>query len=305
MPKFNDFIKTFEEKETAPKVEEPKDKGTPQTPARTFKPLSKAEAEDMRKGGFTEDEYRYNQAKDYAIAMGEEMPDKRQFMQELGEWKEANKQKAEEPNSLEYEGYRLEKTPDGKWINRDTYEYFDSKVEAQKDIDNFIAKTKTSNWQPSEEEKSKEARLQRIIDERVKRGWDMKGTYDPQAIKDTGYLGFGSLDALEENVFGKDNEKGQRIVNYGGKDMTFEEAKELYKKAVAIPTLKSTPEREAYLDKSAEYDIAQDELYKKWYEEKDPQKKAELKEQMDNLDKEYARFLNEWEEAERNRYKKD
>ena len=207
MPKFNEFIKGFEEKETttkpqepkvetAPKAEEPKDKGTPQTPARTFKPLSKAEAEDMRKGGYTEDEYRYNQAKDYAIAMGEEIPDKREFMQELGEWKEANKQKAEE--------------------------------------------------QPSE-----------------------------------------------------------RIVNYGGKDMTFEEAKELYKRSVAIPTLKSTPEREKYLDKSAEYDIAQDELYKKWYEEKDPQKKAELKEQMDNLDKEYARFLDEWEEAERNRYKKD
>lgn len=201
MPKFNEFIKGFEEKETAPKaqepkVEEPKDKGTPQNPVKTFKPLSKAEAEDMRKGGFTEDEYRYKQAKDWAIVMGEELPDKRKFMQELGEWKEANKQKAEE--------------------------------------------------QPS-----------------------------------------------------------QRIVNYGGKDMTFEEAKELYKKSVAIPTLKSTPEREKYLDKSAEYDIAQDELYNKWYKEKDPQKKAELKERMDTLDKEYARFLDEWGEAERNRYKKD
>ena len=207
MPKFNEFIKSFEEKETAPKaqepkvetapkVEEPKDKGTPQNPVKTFKPLSKAEAEDMRKGGFTEDEYRYKQAKDWAIVMGEEIPDKRKFMQELGEWKESNKQKAEE--------------------------------------------------QPS-----------------------------------------------------------QRIVNYGGKDMPFEEAKELYKKSVAIPTLKNTPEREKYLDKSAEYDIAQDELYNKWYKEKDPQKKAELKEQMDILDKEYARFLDEWGEAERNRYKKD
>ena len=113
MPKFNEFIKGFEEKETAtkpqepkvetaPKVEEPK--GTPQTPARTFKPLSKAEAEDMRKGGFTEDEYRYNQAKDYAIAMGEEMPDKRKFMQELGEWKEANKQKAQPAPQKQYGG---------------------------------------------------------------------------------------------------------------------------------------------------------------------------------------------------------
>lgn len=107
MPKFNEFIKSFEEKETAPKaqepkvetapkVEEPKDKGTPQNPVKTFKPLSKAEAEDMRKGGFTEDEYRYKQAKDWAIVMGEELPDKRKFMQELGEWKEYNKQKAEE-----------------------------------------------------------------------------------------------------------------------------------------------------------------------------------------------------------------
>lgn len=212
MPKFNEFIKGFEEKEEteqpkveeqkgkepkveAPKEEEPKDKGTTQTPANTFKPLSKAETEDMKKGGFTEDEYRYKQAKDWAIVMGEQIPDKRIFMQELGEWKEANKEKAEE--------------------------------------------------------------------------------------------------------------QGQRIVNYGGKDMTLDEAKEEYKKAVAIPALKRTPKQEAYLDKSAEYDIAQDELYKKWYEEKDPQKKAELKEQMDTLDKEYARFLNEWEEAERNRYKKD
>ena len=264
MPKFNEFIKGFEEKtETeqpkveAPKAEEPKVETAP----KIGEPKGKEQVQPK-----------------------------------------PNKQ--EEPNSLEYEGYRLEKTPDGKWINRDTYEYFDSKVEAQKDIDNFIAKTKSSNWQPSEEEKSKEARLQRIIDERVKRGWDMKGTYDPQAVKDTGYLGFGSIDALEESVFGKDNEKGQRIVNYGGKDMTLDEAKEEYKKAVAIPTLKRTPESEAYLDKSAEYDIAQDELYKKWYEEKDPQKKAKLKEQMDTLDKEYARFLDEWEEAERNRYKK-
>ena len=126
MPKFNEFIKSFEEKETAPqaqepqvqtapKAEEPKDKGTPQTPARTFKPLSKAEAEDMRKGGFTEDKYRYNQAKDYAIAMGEQIPDKRKFTQELGEWKEANKQKAQPaPQKQEENVAKQESVPQQK-----------------------------------------------------------------------------------------------------------------------------------------------------------------------------------------------
>ena len=256
MPKFNDFIKTFEEKETAPKVEEPKDKGTPQTPARTFKPLSKAEAEDMRKGGYTEDEYRYNQAKDYAIAMGEEMPDKRKFMQELGEWKEANKQKAEEALDKRF-------------------------AEEDKAIKKYLAMGYDRD----------EAQQKANID--VNYGGDFDKNYE-----------YGKDKEWNKAPTPKDNKEGQRIVNYGGKDMTFEEAKEAYKKAVAIPTLKRTPKQEAYLDKSAEYDIAQDELYKKWYEEKDPQKKAELKEQMDTLDKEYARFLDEWEEAERNRYKR-
>lgn len=70
--------------------------------------------------------------------------------------------------SIEYEGYRLERTKDGKWINRDTYEYYDTKAEAQKDIDDYIAKSKpngksanesfdpdesdgTNGWKPSDE----------------------------------------------------------------------------------------------------------------------------------------------------------
>lgn len=59
------------------------------------------------------------------------------------------------------------------------------------------------------EAEDEEARLQRIVDERVKQGWDQKGTHDAQSIKDTGYLGFGSLDALEKATFGsgEPNEK--------------------------------------------------------------------------------------------------
>lgn len=288
MPKFNEFIKGFEEKETATKPQEPKVEPAPKTgepqgkeqaqpkPSKEPMPFGmKKRMEDevsvhngqQPKGGQQMPKKDYSHLDDrelYAqINLAENEEEYNDLLAEKERrWQESKKNqpkpnKQEEPNSLEYEGYRLEKTPDGKWINRDTYEYFDTKVEAQKDIDKFISAQSPNK--PKEAEKPA-----------------------PQ----------------------KDDEKGQRIVNYGGKDMTFEEAKEQYKKAVAIPTLKSTPEREAYLDKSAEYDIAQDELYKKWYEEKDPQKKAELKEQMDTLDKEYARFLDEWEEAERNRYKK-
>lgn len=61
-----------------------------------YKPLSKAEAEEIKKSGFTEDEYRYRQAVEWAIMMDEEIPDKNQFMQELGELKETRRQKAEQ-----------------------------------------------------------------------------------------------------------------------------------------------------------------------------------------------------------------
>lgn len=46
-------------------------------------------------------------------------------------------------------------------------------------------------------------RLKRIIEERVRRGYDAEGSYNPYIVKDLDYLGFGSLDALEESVFGK------------------------------------------------------------------------------------------------------
>lgn len=46
-------------------------------------------------------------------------------------------------------------------------------------------------------------RLKRIIEERVRKGYDSEGLYNPYTIKDMDYLGFGSLDALEESVFGK------------------------------------------------------------------------------------------------------
>ncbi len=64
---------------------------------------------------------------------------------------------------------------------------------------------------------SEDERLQKIIDERIKQGWDSKGTYDPQAIKDLGYLGFGSLEELEKNTFGKkeeDNKEVGKIAKY-------------------------------------------------------------------------------------------
>lgn len=243
MPKFNEFIKGFEEKETeqpkveapkteAPKAEEPKDKGTTQTPANTFKPLSKAETEDMEKG--------------------------------------------EIPNLNDVRKY-LQNHPEYGDVNIHEFQYDDGEKVLTGDI-------------------RKDGKLVARIE------FDKDGN----PVNNHGQV-YSEIDFSEKGEQVRDKQEwkpSQRIVNYGGKDMTFEEAKEAYKKAVAIPTLKRTPKQEAYLDKSAEYDIAQDELYKKWYEEKDPQKKAELKEQLDTLDKEYESFLNEWKEAERNRYKK-
>ena len=48
-----------------------------------YKPLSKDEAAAIKKAGVTNDEYRYEQACSWAILMGEPLPDKRRFMDEL------------------------------------------------------------------------------------------------------------------------------------------------------------------------------------------------------------------------------
>ncbi len=47
------------------------------------KPLSKDEAAAARKAGITNDEFRYEQACSWAILMGEQLPDKREFMANL------------------------------------------------------------------------------------------------------------------------------------------------------------------------------------------------------------------------------
>ena len=48
-----------------------------------------------------------------------------------------------------------------------------------------------------------DSRIERVIKERVKRGWDSEGTFDVQAVKDTGYYGFDNIDELEKHTFGK------------------------------------------------------------------------------------------------------
>ena len=50
-----------------------------------------------------------------------------------------------------------------------------------------------------------DSRIEKVIKERVKKGWDMEGTFDVQAVKDTGYYGFGSIDELEKHTFGGKN----------------------------------------------------------------------------------------------------
>lgn len=49
----------------------------------SVKPLSKYEAVAARKAGISNDEFRYEQARDWAILMGEQFPDKKKFMADL------------------------------------------------------------------------------------------------------------------------------------------------------------------------------------------------------------------------------
>lgn len=46
-------------------------------------------------------------------------------------------------------------------------------------------------------------RIEKVIKERIKKGWDSEGTFDVQAVKDTDYYGFGNIDELEKQTFGK------------------------------------------------------------------------------------------------------
>ena len=48
-----------------------------------YKPLSKEEATVAKNAGVSNDEYRYEQACSWAILMGEQLPDKKQFMADL------------------------------------------------------------------------------------------------------------------------------------------------------------------------------------------------------------------------------
>lgn len=56
-----------------------------------YKPLSKDEAKLIKEKGISPDEYRYQQASDWAILMGEELPDKREYMKELSDLKKKRK----------------------------------------------------------------------------------------------------------------------------------------------------------------------------------------------------------------------
>lgn len=55
------------------------------------KPLSKDEAKLIKEKGISPDEYRYQQASAWAILMGEELPDKKQYMRELSDLKKNRK----------------------------------------------------------------------------------------------------------------------------------------------------------------------------------------------------------------------
>lgn len=55
-----------------------------QKPTGSFvKPLSREEAAAARKANISNDEFRYEQACSWAILMGEQLPDKREFMANL------------------------------------------------------------------------------------------------------------------------------------------------------------------------------------------------------------------------------
>lgn len=171
MPKFNDFIKDFGEQ------------GQP-TPKKQYGGI----AGDLQKAGF--EPYEVNEKEDYLKVKNNEgkdfeirnsgkgynynvfedgkqtyqyVPNYKYFEnivggKNIGEFEKyrVKEEPKEEPNSQEYEGYRLERTPDGKWVNRDTYEYFDSKVEAQKDIDKFISSQRQNKPKPTGTQKLSE-----------------------------------------------------------------------------------------------------------------------------------------------------
>ena len=107
-------------------------------PVTYFKPLSKEEGEDMRKRGMTEDEYRYKQASDRAILMGEQIPDKNEYMKGLAEKRGQTKQKPS-MNSGSYKGVDIVSTPSGHFIKdeKNSIQYsFDTIDKAKEYIDN-------------------------------------------------------------------------------------------------------------------------------------------------------------------------
>lgn len=122
-------------------------------------------------------------------------------------------------------------------------------------------------------------RLEKVAQQRVERGIDAK-PLDPQHIKSTGYLGFGSPEKLEEA-----SKPQPKISNYRQWRSNPENAKR---------------EKEAdakYKPMYEELDKKDDELYKAYYYEQDPEKKAELKAQLDENDKKFDALFEEWGEA--------
>ena len=91
-----------EQPKEAPKPIEPKQYNPAKefNPKRDFvKPLAKWEAAEAKKQGISNDEYRYEKAKDYALLMGEQLPNKDKFMKDLAEKRgnPTNTQPKEEP----------------------------------------------------------------------------------------------------------------------------------------------------------------------------------------------------------------
>lgn len=85
-----------------------------------------------------------------------------------------------------------------------------------------------------------------------------------------------------------------RMVYYQGKEMPFEEAKARSMGSYSIPKgYKPSEKEKKYMEKAAEYEVEEDDAFARWDHETDPDKKAELRKNMDNLGKEANAFLRE------------
>lgn len=92
----------------------------------------------------------------------------------------------------------------------------------------------------------------------------------------------------------KEQPQQGRMVYYQGKEMPFEEAKARSMGSYSIPKgYKPSEKEKQYMEKAAEYEVEEDDAFARWDHETDPDKKAELRKNMDNLGKEANAFLRE------------